>query len=73
MDEKHAKTDLQKVAAKTKQLTAEQAGKLEQILRRHETLFNGTLYCFKNTQYHIELEQDHAKPYAVPKGYETTF
>jgi hypothetical protein len=77
LDAKYSKADIKKVAAETKGLTTEQSQKLEAILRRHESLFDGTLGTWKDTEYHIELKPDaqpsHAKPYSVPQAYEETF
>ncbi len=78
LDAKYPKADWESAAVKAKQVTAEQVEHLKNILKRHETLFDGALGRFKNTEYHIELKQDakpnhyHPKPFAVPKAYKTT-
>ncbi len=58
LDAKYAKAELQSVGAKAKQLTTEQVEQLKNILKRHETLFEGALGRFKNTKYHILLKKD---------------
>ena len=76
LDAKYEKADVNKVAKECTHLTHEQQQKLASILRKHESLFDGTLGEFKGSKYNIELKKDaepyHAKPFAVPKVHERT-
>jgi RNase H-like domain found in reverse transcriptase/Reverse transcriptase (RNA-dependent DNA polymerase)/Integrase zinc binding domain len=76
-DAKYSKADLPEVVAAAKGLNIEQQQKLLTLLQKFEPLFDGTLGEWKNTAYHIDLKPDakpyHAKPFAVPRAYESTF
>ena len=47
-----------------------------ELLNKYETLFDGTLGHWSEEEYDVELRQDaepyHARPYPIPKTYETT-
>jgi len=76
-DAKYSKANLKDIVTNTKGLNSEQQEQLETLLRKHETLFDGTLGEWKNTEYHIDLKEDakpyHAKPFSVPRAYEEGF
>lgn len=76
-DAKYSKANLQEVVANTQGLTTSQQDKLHTLLHKFESLFDGTLGEWRNTEYHIDLKDDakpyHAKPFAVPRAYEAAF
>jgi len=76
IDAKYEKADIREVAKACTHLTSEEQQKLEAVLRKHKSLFNGTLGRFKGSKYNIELKKDaepyHAKPFPVPRVHERT-
>ena len=76
LDAKYEKADVNEVAKQSTHLTPEQQRKLASVLKKHESLFDGTLGKFKGSKYNIELKKDaepyHAKPFPVPKVHERT-
>ena len=77
LDAKYQPADLNKVAAKNKNLTLEQQEKIYRLLKKHETLFDGTLGQLVGDPYKVELKEGvkpyHAHPYQVSHAYKCTF
>ena len=67
LDAKYKAADLNEVVLNCEQLM--------EFLTKYETLFDGTLGHWTEEEYDIELQQDaepyHARPYPIPKTYET--
>jgi transposase InsO family protein len=61
LESKYEKQDLRSVAEAQQHLTVEQRQRLEEVLRKHERLFDGTLGKWNGVKVDIEL-----KPDAVP-------
>jgi hypothetical protein len=76
LDAKYEKADLKEVVQKCTHLTTDEQLSLEELLRRHESLFDGTLGKWTGEPYHIELKPDaipyHARAFPVPKIHEQT-
>ena len=78
LDAKYSKTNLNDyVNSNTySQLNDIEKAKLLECLRKHESLFDGTLGKWKGTSYKVELKPDakpyHARPYGIPRAYEHT-
>ena len=77
LDANYHKADLHEVVTKVDTLDNSQQSKLEILLRKFESLFDGKLGEWKGEDYHITLKDGvkpyHAKPFAVPKAYEKVF
>ena len=62
--------------AANKHLNEKQQHSLLTLLKRYESLFDGTLGKWTSEQYDIELKSGaqpyHARPYPIPKAYEKT-
>ena len=57
LDAKYSKADLKQVASDTKGLNTEQAEKLEALLRRYETLFDGRRRRILRDMPHMSIDQ----------------
>ncbi len=70
LDAKYQPANLQEVAEKTPGLNAEQQMELYLLLKKYESLFDGTLGTWKTDPIDIELKEGakpyHAKPWPVP-------
>lgn len=68
----YEKADLKQIVSKAEHLTSEMKQQLYRLLKKFETLFDGTLGKLKNFQYEIELKDGakpyHAKPYNIPQA-----
>ncbi len=71
LDNDYGQADLHEVARSQTHLSREEQDKLEDLLRRYEDLFDGTLGRWTQPDYHLELKPDvkpyHAKAFPVPK------
>ena len=71
LDNDYGEADLHDVARSQKHLTREEQDKLEELLRKYQDLFDGTLGRWTQPDYHLELKPDvkpyHAKAFPVPK------
>lgn len=76
LDAKYEPANLHEVAESCSHLSENEKTLLEQCLRRHETLFDGSLGKWTGDPYHIQLQKDatpyHARPYPVPQIHEQT-
>ena len=76
LDAKYTKADLEQYVKECDYLSSEEKESLLALLKKYETLFDGTLGRWKNEQYDIELKPDaepyHARAYPIPKSYEKT-
>ena len=62
LDAKYAPADLNKVAAENGDLSVAEQKKLLALLKKYESLFDGSLGRWKGTEYKIQLKDD-AKPF----------
>jgi len=76
LDAKYAPTDVAAFANEQKHLSSDERSDLFNLMKRHESLFDGSLGQWTGEPYHIELRPDakpyHGRPYSVPKAYERT-
>lgn len=76
LEAKYEAADLNTVVSECKQLSSREQQQLLAVLKNYSSLFDGTLGHWKREQYEIKLRPDakpyHARPYPVPKAYETT-
>ena len=76
LDAKYRPTNLDEVVANCTHLTKEQQEELYYLLKRHESLFDGTLGTWKGKDYDIELRHDatpyHARAFPIPHIHEQT-
>ena len=76
LDAKYEKADLREICNNQRHLNQKEQQELYQLLRKHETLFDGTLGKWNGEPYEIELQEGakpyHARPYPIPKTYEQT-
>ena len=75
LNAKYSPADLEQVVQECKVLTEEEQGKLYKLLKRLETLFDGSLGHWKTDPVDLELKDPnekpyHAKPYPVPYSQE---
>ena len=74
LDHKYSKADLEQVAKESTHLPHDEQQALLKLLKKYETLFDGTLGNWKMDKYNIELREDatpyHARPYPVPHSQE---
>ena len=64
LDAKYEKADILEVVNSQKQLNTAQRNNLFRILKKHESLFDGTLGVYPHKQFHIELEPNHKPVHA---------
>ena len=76
LDAKYTKADLDEIVAEATELSKEDQDALLALLKKYESLFDGTLGRWKNEEYDIELKDDakpyHSRAYPIPKSYEET-
>ena len=76
LDAKYEKTNLEDYCSKCTHLSHEEQYKLLNVLRKHATLFDGTLGRWDGCEYDIEVKPDatpyHARPFPIPKIREPT-
>ncbi len=77
LDAKYSKADLQSVVRdNSKHLSANQQKKLLQLLKKHESLFNGTLGDWKTKPVSFQLKEGvslyHNQAFPVPKIHKDT-
>ncbi len=76
VDAKYEKANIPEIVAGCDHLDDEEKAKLQSLLLKYETLFDGSLGRWKGETYKIELkpgaEPYHARAYPVPKAYEQT-
>ena len=70
LQSKYGKVLVDEVADMQKHLIEHQRLKLCNVLRKHQTLFDGKLGCYPHQKFHLELvnstESVYRKPYGVP-------
>ena len=73
LDAKYSKADLYEIAKDVNTLDPYDQRKLESVLHKHESLFDGTLGQWKDKPYEIKLKDDvtphHSRPFLVPYAY----
>ena len=76
LDAKYEPADLRAVSKEAVHLEEEQQEKLHDLLKRYETLFDGTLGHWNDVEYKIDLKPDvqpyHARAYPIPHKYTET-
>ena len=76
LDATFEKADLEKVTADCKHLNVEECESLLTLLKKYESLFDGTLGFWNHEEYDIELQPGvkpyHARAYPIPKIHEQT-
>ena len=74
LDAKHSKADSKQLVKDIKSLNDHEQSQLLNVLKRHESSFDGTLGKWVGEPYKIALEENqkpyHAKPFLVPKAHE---
>ena len=74
LDAKYEPVKIDKVVADSHHLTFQQKHLLDEILRKYEPLFDGSLGHWKAKSVHLELKEGatpyHARPYPIPKSLE---
>ena len=76
LDAKYEPANLDAITASCDHLNASQQSSLNDLLKRHRHLFDGTLGTWQSEPYSIELRDDvrpyHAKPFPIPRVHEQT-
>jgi len=76
LDAKYEKADLEEICRSCSHLSSDDQRKLLSVLKKHETLFDGTLGCWNGRDYDIELKPGvtpyHARPFPIPRIHEGT-
>ena len=76
LDAKYAPANLKEIADSNVKLNIHQRQKLQTLLTKYESLFDGTLGKWEGDPYNIELRENvkpyHANPYSVPHAYKHT-
>ena len=76
LDASYEKANLKSITSKLKYLSEEEQLLIFKLLRKHETMFDGTLGNYTGTEYKIELQKGaqpyHTKPFPIPKIHEET-
>ena len=76
LDAKYAPANLEEIAANCTNLNNEQQDDLHTLLKKYESLFDGTLGHWKGEDYDIELKKGatpyHARPFPIPRVHEQT-
>ena len=77
LDSKNKKADLEQITKNTSHLSSNEQQQLYQVLKKHETLFNGTLGTW-NTQFVRFTMKEEAKThshqyYSTPRTHQETF
>ena len=73
-EEKYSPADLKKEVEKCSHLTSKEKSQLLNLLRKYNSLFDGSLGTWKTTPVELELQEGakpyHGRPYPVPKSQE---
>ena len=76
LDAKYEKANLNKLVRDAIYLDRAEQDKLLKLLKKYESVFDGTLGKWIGRPYNVDLRKDavpyHAKPYSIPKSYEMT-
>ena len=76
LDAKYEKANLNLFVRETTYLNKYEQDTLFKLLKKYESLFDGTLGKWIGRPYNVELREGvlpyHAKPYPIPKSYEMT-
>ena len=76
LDAKYEKANLNKLVRDAIYLDSHEQDKLFKLLKKYESVFDGTLGKWIGRPYNVDLRKDavpyHAKPYSIPKSYEMT-
>jgi len=76
LNAKYEKSNLDEIAANCTHLDEEEQSKLNQLLKKYEHLFDGTLGLWTGDDYEIELKEGatpyHSRAYPIPKIHERT-
>jgi len=76
LDAKYQKADLKTVCQSQTELTVEQKGQLEALLRKHEPLFDGQLGRWQGQEVKLELMEGakpyHSRAYNIPRCHTDT-
>jgi hypothetical protein len=75
MDVKYAPADINEMVSKCDHLTSNEKSNLKMLLKKFESLFNGTLGTWDTQPIDLELKDPeakpyHARPYPVPQSQE---
>ena len=74
LDAKYEKADLHKLVKSHKHLTKTEQNQLYNLLKKFESLFDGTLGDWTGTEIELELQEGvkpwHGKPYPIPQVHE---
>ena len=73
MDAKYEPVTIDQVILDSSHLNFQQKQSLDQLLRKYELLFDGSLGYWKAKSVHLELKEGaqpyHAGPYPIPKNF----
>ena len=76
LDAKYEPAGLTEIASSCTHLTPDERDKLYALLKKYESLFDGSLGHWRGEQYKIEVKKGaqpyHARSYPIPKAYEQT-
>ena len=76
LDANYEKANLKDITNKLKYLNLDEQLSIYRLLKKHESMFDGTLGNYTGTEYKIELLEGvkpyHAKPFPIPKVHEET-
>jgi hypothetical protein len=76
LDAKYEPANLDEITASCTHLTNEEQYELNSLLKKYESLFDGTLGIWKGENYDIELRKDakpyHSRAYPIPRIHEQT-
>ena len=74
LDTNYEKANLKDITTKLKYLNSDEQFLIYRLLKKHESMFDGTLGNYTGTEYKIKLLEGakpyHAKPFPIPKVYE---
>ena len=77
LDAKYEWTNIEKVVRDLNHLTAPQQEGLLSVLKRHATIFDGTLGLYPHKKFHIDIDPDakpvYSRPYSIPRIHMSTF
>ena len=76
LDAKYEKANLKEIVKSLNYLTKSEQKSMLQLLRKYESMFDGTLGDYTGSEYKIELQDNikpyHAKPFPIPRVHEET-
>ena len=76
LDAKYEPADIDKVCSNLDHLSRDEQDKLAELMKKYETLFDGSLGHWNGTEYDIELKEGakpyHARSYPIPKVHTDT-